>query len=84
MIRAAGEIWLHLTLWKFEYATIPLGHDSSSGIDLAALDTVEPIGIHPTVLDATPSGLDVLSYRSENGFQSRDDGELTPPVGSAI
>jgi hypothetical protein len=72
------------THWKFECTTMPIGHDSRGWRDLAALDTVEPTGIHTTVIDATPSGLEVLSYRSENRFQSRVDGELTPPVGAAI
>jgi hypothetical protein len=58
---------------------MPLGHDSS-GWDLAALDTVDPNDIHTTVIDETPRGKEVLSYRSEDGFQSRVDG-VTQPVG---
>jgi hypothetical protein len=46
----------------------------------AALDTVDPNDIHTTVIDETPRGIEVLSYRSEDGFQSRVD-EVTQPVG---
>ena len=63
---------------------MPIGHDSRGWRDLAALDIVEPIGIHTTANVASPSGLEVLSYWSEDEFQSRVAGELTLPVGLAV
>ena len=47
----------------------------------AALDSVDPIGIHTTASDAFAQGLAVLSYQNENGFQSRVAWELAAELG---